>query len=89
MSVLWIDITTKSRKKLMQVNDVKGQFVSMDNQVNRALDGLQKPVVVALIDDGVGNCDPDFSQRVIEGVSFDYQGDTVGALLYLRQGVWH
>ncbi|KAF5565820.1 intracellular serine protease [Fusarium phyllophilum] len=86
MNVLWAEITAESRKKLMQVNESKDQVVSMQDKVNRALEDLQKPVVVALIDDRVGNCDEDFPRRVIEGVSFDYQGDTVGQYYISARG---
>ncbi|KAG5795382.1 hypothetical protein H9Q69_005579 [Fusarium xylarioides] len=85
MSVLWAEITAESRN-LMQVNESKGQVGSMDDKVKRVLESLQKPVVVALIDDGVNNCAEDFSRRVIEGVSFDYQGDTVGQYYISARG---
>ncbi|KAJ5018505.1 hypothetical protein K4K57_004844 [Colletotrichum sp. SAR 10_99] len=42
------------------------------------LQSLAKPVVVALIDDGVHSFDPAFSNRVIEGKTFDYHDGWIG-----------
>ncbi|KAF5560550.1 intracellular serine protease [Fusarium napiforme] len=86
MNKLWAEITAESRKRLLQVNESKEQVVGMDDKANRALEDLQKPVVVALIDDGVGNCNEDFPRRAIEGVTFDYQGDTVGQYYISARG---
>lgn len=40
--------------------------------------GVEKDVVVALIDDGVASCEPFFAGRIIEGKTFDYQDGRVG-----------
>ncbi|KAK1762659.1 hypothetical protein QBC33DRAFT_600247, partial [Phialemonium atrogriseum] len=37
--------------------------------------GLEKDVVVALIDDGVDSCDDDLAGRILPGKTFDYQDD--------------
>ncbi|KAF5676119.1 intracellular serine protease [Fusarium heterosporum] len=50
----------------------------IDQRARNDLESLQKPVVVALIDDGVDSCDPAFEGRHIEGVTFDYQDSAVG-----------
>lgn len=40
--------------------------------------GLEKDVVVALIDDGVDSCDDDLAGRILPGKTFDYQDDSMG-----------
>ncbi|KAK1856299.1 hypothetical protein CCHR01_01047 [Colletotrichum chrysophilum] len=50
------------------------------------LDGLSKPVIVALIDDGVNVFDPEFSGRSIDGKTFDLQDNWVGQYYSSSQG---
>ncbi|KAL6402302.1 hypothetical protein AUP68_14774 [Ilyonectria robusta] len=78
MNELWRKTTDASSSKLGQDQADGGQLLSIDSQTRSDLQNLQKPVVVALIDDGVDSCDPAFSGRVIEGVTFDYQDRGVG-----------
>ena len=78
MNELWKRTTATSRSKLGQDQADGGQLVGIDSQTKSDLQNLQKPIVIALIDDGVDSCDPAFSGRIIEGVTFDYQDRGVG-----------
>lgn len=41
-------------------------------------EGVEKDVVVALIDDGVDSCDDALAGQILDGKTFDYQEDSMG-----------
>ncbi|CAJ0547600.1 Ff.00g043540.m01.CDS01 [Fusarium sp. VM40] len=73
MSDLWTKTDKASRSKLGHTPNA-----TIDERAKNDLESLVKPVVVALIDDGVDSCDPAFAGRAIEGVTFDYEDRAVG-----------
>jgi hypothetical protein len=78
MSDLWTKTDKTSRSKLGQNPTEGSPITSVDERTKNDLESLVKPVVVALIDDGVDSCDPAFAGRAIEGVTFDYEDRAVG-----------
>ncbi|KAM0186999.1 hypothetical protein ACHAPA_002877 [Fusarium lateritium] len=78
MSELWKKTVEASKSKLGQNPNGGSSLVSIDERTKNDLESLKKPVVVALIDDGVDSCDPAFAGRAIDGVTFDYEERAVG-----------
>ncbi|KAF4994268.1 hypothetical protein FGRMN_5906 [Fusarium graminum] len=83
MNLLW-GRTIKDAQSLPSQDPIGGnQLSGMNQQTKNDLESLQKPVVVALIDDGVDICDPAFAGRAIEGVTFDYQDSATMGQYYI------
>lgn len=78
MSRLWESIFTKSGEKLDSLEKDAKALSNMDTQTLASLQKLRKDVVVALIDNGVNTFNPTFSNRFIEGKTFNYRDNGVG-----------
>ncbi|KAH7186030.1 uncharacterized protein B0J16DRAFT_356122 [Fusarium flagelliforme] len=72
MRTLWEETLKESIDPFDSSSDEARRISSADSQI---LSTLRKDVVVALIDDGVDTLDPAFSNRFVEGKTFDYRGD--------------
>ncbi|KAJ3545875.1 hypothetical protein NM208_g2290 [Fusarium decemcellulare] len=78
MHAFWHKTVEPTCDKLQKDLDNSDQRLKPDNHIKHDFERLKRPVVVALIDDGVDSCDQAFAGRVIEGKTFDYEDGDVG-----------
>jgi hypothetical protein len=85
----WLESTTKFAEEMMPFwQSTVSDFVESNPKQNRpTTDGLEKDVIVALIDDGVDKFDPRLeANQVLDGKTFDFHNGMVRPYYSSTQG---
>ncbi|PMD30165.1 hypothetical protein L207DRAFT_641753 [Hyaloscypha variabilis F] len=75
----WLDCIDQFAKNINGFwNDTLESFLeSRDERARETSEGVEKDIVVALIDDGVDSCDDDLAGHILDGKTFDYDGESM------------